>query len=199
MRRILSKLVRECKRIMRYRHNRAFFDGYFKEIIKANHIKEIGINSPAYKEWKKKWSVFGNAPSPYGWQAFSDCMKEDVRFVPNDIARNFIEPVLTPSEFQPFYNDKNSLGMILDSRWLPKTFLRSMNGRLYDGNYLAVDKNSLYDLFKETNKLVVKPAKDMGGKGVTLFCRKGDIFTDDKGNVLSLNFLEKNYGRSGHD
>lgn len=117
----------------------------------------------------------------------------DENIVPNDIARCFIEPILTPEEYQPFYNDKNSLGVVISKDMMPRTIFRSINGLFYDGDYEPTSPTLLMSLLDKYEKVIVKPAKDMGGKGVTLFYRKGDNLIDDKGNVLNYDFLHKTY------
>ena len=178
--------------LRRYKGNRQMFEGYFGRIIKANNIEAVA-NKELEEEWLKKWGIFAMKPTPLGWKAFSGYMNNNINLVPNDVARNFIEPILTPEEYQPFYNDKNSLSMFMNKEWLPKTYFRSMDGKLYDGDYIAVKRENFHELFNGVDKLVVKPAKDMGGKGVTLFQRKGDDFIDSENNLLSLSFLEKTY------
>lgn len=176
----------------RTRNIKLMFFNYFSEIKKRN--PEIVVKKYTQKEeWEKKWSVFGEKPTELGYIVFSHYMGENVNFVPNDIARSFIEPILTPEEYQPFYNDKNSLGMFIDKKILPKTFLRSMNGRLYDGDYNHVPNDRFISLFQGANKLVLKPSKDMGGKGVALFYKNGEKFVDDNGRVLTLEYMLKNY------
>lgn len=176
----------------RYLHNKRMFNNYFQRIINVNKI-DISSDKNLENLWLQKWSVFGVKPTILGWKAFRFYMNNNINFVPNDVARNFIEPVLTPEEYQPFYNDKNSLAMFVDNSWLPKTYFRSMDGKLYNGDYDVVQRESFLDLFNDANKLVVKPAKDMGGKGVTLFFRQGDKFVDSNNNVLTLPYLEKHY------
>lgn len=178
------------KRIIR--NNKLKFVRYFSEIKKRN--PEIIVKQYSRKEeWEKKWSIFGEKPTDLGYIVFSHYMGENINFVPNDIARSFIEPILTPEEYQPFYNDKNSLGMFIDKKILPKTFLRSMNGRLYDGDYNHVSSNGFLSLLKGVDKLVLKPSMDMGGKGVVLFHRNGEEFIDDNGCVLTLEYMKKAY------
>ena len=170
------------------------FEGYFKRIIDTNPSIDIPSEQSKMDEWFNKWNVFGYSPTEYGWRAFHSFVKDNVNLVPNDVARNFIEPILTPEEYQPFYNDKNSFGMFLDKEWMPKTYFRSMKGMLYDGDYEAVQREEFMSLFNGIDKLVVKPAKDMGGKGVTLFVRnENGIFVDDKNNELTLSYLESTY------
>lgn len=193
MKQVITKLL---VRFIKYRYNkniRNIFNNYFRKIINNNQVEDINCNTNEKKIWKKKWSIFGPTPSPLAWKAFYPYMKGNANFVPNEIARNYIEPILTPQEYQSFYNDKNSFGLFLNESWLPKTFLRSIDGKLLNGKYEPVRSEDFFNLFINVDKIVVKPSKDMGGKGVVLFQRKGDIFTNKQGEQLSLSYLEKNY------
>ena len=171
-----------------YLGNKRMFAGYFSKIKRLNSDIKIPSNTARQKAWLKKWEVFGEKPNLLGYQVFSHFMGENVNFVPNEIARTFIEPVLTPNEFQPFYNDKNSFNLFLDEQWLPKTYYRSMNGRLYNGEYKSVARGDFL-CFKNVEKVVVKPSRDMGGKGVTLFCKKDGSKIKYK-EFKQMNFLE---------
>lgn len=194
LRNYLSVLRKDIFLKRRYKANQLMFENYFKRIIKNNPNIDIPCNNEKLSEWFNKWNVFGYAPTEYCWRAFHTYVKENINLVPNDIGRNFIEPILTPEEFQPFYNDKNSFGLFLDKEWLPKTYFRSMKGMLYNGEYEAVQREDFMSLFNGLDKLVVKPAKDMGGKGITLFVRnENGIFVDDKNNELTLSYLERTY------
>ena len=170
------------------------FVNYFLKIKRLNKIDSgIKKGSQTQKQWLKKWSVFGEKPELLGYQVFSHFMGENVNFVPNEIVRNFIEPILTPGQYQPFYNDKNSFNLFLDAEDLPKTYYRSINGILYNGDYNNVPEESFLKFQTDVNKVVVKPSLDMGGKGVSLFCKSKDKYVDDAGHVLSLQYLKEKY------
>ena len=175
-----------------YVGNRKMFAGYFSKIKQLNPDIKMPPDTARQKEWLKKWGVFGERPNLLGYQVFSHFMGENANFVPNEIARTFMESVLTPNEFQPFYNDKNSFNLFLDEQDLPKTYCRSMNGRLYDGKYNSVSREDFLK-FPGIDKIVVKPSRDMGGKGVALFHRDKEHFVDEEGHVLSLEYLENAY------
>lgn len=194
MKKIVKKKIKEFLLARKYKLNSIMFENYFKRIINSNPKLETNPDKQTMDLWMEKWSVFGQKPTEYGFKAFNSYMNGNIDFVPNDIGRNFIEPILTPEEYQPFYNDKNSFGLFINKEWMPKTFFRSMKGMLYNGDYEPVKSEDFLKLFEGVDKLVVKPAKDMGGKGVTLFTRNNKgIFTDNKGKELNLEYLEKTY------
>lgn len=174
------------------------FERYFSHIIDVNKMNSKANSSACtIKCWVQKWSVFGNAPTIKSFMAYTKFMNGNINTVPNDIARNYIEPILTPEEFQPFYNDKNSLGLILPPEWLPRTLFRSVNGLMYNGEYEPISKEGFNKLFDGVERLIVKPSKDMGGHGVSLFTKQEDgYFYDNDNNRLSLNLLLEKYQRN---
>jgi hypothetical protein len=172
------------------------FDNYFRKILSFNPEIPMINNEEKINRWIRKWGVFGMEPSTKGYRLYSSFVKDDINIVPNEIARNYIEPILTPEEYQPFYNDKNSFGVFLDSNWMPKTFFRSINGLLYDGGYNPINASNFISLFDGINEIVVKPSKAMGGKGISLFKRINGGFVDDDNNTLTLPYLNQIYNKN---
>ena len=170
------------------------FDGYYSKIIGFNSIAAISLDSDEYKKWKKKWSVFGRPLNPKAYQVYSHYIGNDENIVPNEIARNFIEPILTPPQYQEFYNDKNSLGQILPQELLPLTILRSMNGSLFDEEYKPVSQTSITDILGQYDRVIVKPSMDMGGKGVQLFTKTNGKWVNENNRELTLEYLRQEYG-----
>ena len=192
---IQQKIKETLKSYLLHRYyvgNRKMFAGYFSKIKQLNPDIKMPSDAARQKEWLKKWGVFGEKPNLLGYQVFSHFMGENVNFAPNEVARNYIEPILIPYEFQPFYNDKNSFDLLLDKQDLPKTYYRSIDGKLYDGAYNFVSKEDFLK-FPNIDKVIVKPSRNMGGIGVTLFHRDGEKFIDEKEHVLAWEYLEKAY------
>lgn len=102
------------------------FVRYFSRIIDLNNLHD-NINRQSFIQWTKQWGVFGSNPIPHSFQAYYKYINGNVNTVPNDIARNYIEPILTPEEYQPFYNDKNSFRLIIPQELMPRTLFRSIN------------------------------------------------------------------------
>lgn len=179
--------------IRRRRAVTEMFNRYFKKIKAAN--PNMVSKYPIPDEWREKWTFSNDKPLAICWDVYSSFFdKPDSNIVPNNIARNYIEPILTPAEYQPFYNDKNSFGVIIPADVMPKTYLRSVKGILYDGEYNPVSKENFNALFLEAERLIVKPSKDMGGHGVTLFAKRDDGgFYDKEGNKFSLELLLAEY------
>lgn len=196
----MKYLKERVLRFLRARKRRGIqrmFDGYHRKIIMLGNIPTIEDSATKHK-WNSKWSVFGARPVQSEYSAYCNYCGENENIVPNDISRNYIETVLTPEEFQPFYNDKNSFGVILPSEMMPTTYFRSVNGILYDGDYNPVRKEDFDALVDNAEKLIVKPSRDMGGHGVSLFSKTAgkEGFYDKEGNKLSADFLLSKYKRN---
>lgn len=174
----------------------SMFEPYYSKIIRDNIIPPIDKDNEIYKKWERKWSVFNIPVNPKAYQVYSHYIGDDENIVPNDIARIFIEPILTPPQYQQFYNDKNSLGQIFPQELLPYTVLRSINGTLYDMEYCTVGTQCFFDSLASFDRVIVKPALDMGGHGVQLFFRKGDNMINAEGEILTYEYMQQNYGKN---
>ena len=101
-------------KLLMHRHRvgiKRVFKKFFKRIIDQNPDAKKTYNKTGLNQWLKKWSVFGMKPNKDLYSFYRCSVGDNDKIVPNDIARNYIEPILTPQEFQPFYNDKNSFGV----------------------------------------------------------------------------------------
>lgn len=196
MKKMISNFLKNYLLQNHYKRNKRMFENYFKKIMNYNPNEIKNYDTSKFNQWFKKWNVFGMPPSKEGYKLYSSYVEDDINIVSNETARNFIEPILTPEEYQPFYNDKNSFGVFLDRKWMPKTYFRSINGLLYDGEYNSVKNSDLNEILADLNEIVVKPSKEMGGKGITLFRRIGETFVDDENNILTLSLLDKIYKKN---
>ncbi len=186
---VVSKIFkwRKCK------SNKSIFAKFFGKIINQNPQIKKSYDKESQNKWVKKWSVFGMKPNTDLYMFYRYFIGDNENIVPNDIARSYIEPILTPEEYQPFYNDKNSFGTFLDKGMMPRTFIRSINGMLYDEDYNTVEAENFSKHLETAKKIIVKPSKEMGGRGVSLFVREGDNFVDNDGNIASYDYLLKTY------
>ena len=141
----------------------------------------------------QKWKVLDKKVSPMAYRFYSNYIGDNANIVPPDVARQYIEPILNAGECVNFYNDKNSFGVYINAEDMPKTLFRSIGYKLYDGEYNAVTAANFLDCFEGYEQVIVKPAKELGGHGITFFERKDGIFVDGENTPLSIEYLEKNY------
>ena len=92
MRKFLEKIILYLYRTRR----RKMFNNYFFKVLKNSNSK-LSLDNEEMCSWIKRWSVFGWTPNKNGYKAFYPYIGND--FVPNEIARCFIEPILTPEEY----------------------------------------------------------------------------------------------------
>ena len=193
---IISKMTNRIQHLLLWKRResvRKMFGRYFNKIIRLNPEFSVASDKTAEKKWADKWGVFGQKPNTKIYKFYKYYLGDNENILPNDIGRNFIEPVLTPEEYQPFYNDKNSFGIFLDKSMMPKTYIHAMNNLILDENYEAVGKDYIPKVLESLDKVVVKPTKEMGGKGVSIFTRKEGQLVDNEGNILTFEYLHKTY------
>ena len=166
--------------------------GDLKEIFRFNRSIE---NKPCRGEeaFMDKWKVLDTNVSPLSYRFYLNYIGENIDIVPGDTARAYIEPILNQEENANFYNDKNSFDLFLDPNDMPKTLFRSIGYKLYDGEYNAVTPANFNDCFLTEDQVIVKPAKELGGRGIEFFERKKGVLINSDGTPLTLEYLTKNY------
>lgn len=177
-----------------YRHNSKAMTKDMMDFVK----RDPSLNNPVEGEdnWAAFWSRFGVKPSLLFYRVYSRYIGNNVNIVPMDISRNYIEPILNPGWSEFFYNDKNVFGLLFDRQDLPITYFRSIGGKYYDNNYNPLLKDDLIKSFNKAQKVVVKPVRDLGGRGVTIYKLSNDgLYYDSDNNSLSISLLERSYGK----
>lgn len=117
--------------------------------------------------------------------------------VPDYIAHNYLTPILNPIEYNAYFEDKNMLDKIIPKKFLPRTFMRRINGKWYDDNYTMIEFDKLNDLLKdlkEGSKIVVKLTRNSSsGKGVEMYEKKEGGWKNitDKKDLSETNLFNK--------
>jgi hypothetical protein len=170
------------------------YASYYKKVIRNNPDLHLSRRTKTEKVWLDKWRKYDKRLTPVAYRVFSRYIGDDINIVPMEVCINVIEPVLTPTEFQPFYRDKNSIDKILPKGSTPKTFIRRIRGNYYDTDYHVIkfDDSVINNL--PVDKLILKPALEDSGIGIKIFNRGRVGFTDSDNNVLSCSFLDLEYG-----
>lgn len=179
----------------------AYIVNFVNRSVMINDLTELFANNKnvenSYQQGEdlfiKRWRVLDKRVSPMAYRFYSHYIGRNADIVPPDTARQYIEPILNPGDYVKFYNDKNSFGLFIDHEDMPKTLFRSMGNKLYDGEYNAVAPENFLNCFVGYEQVIVKPAKDLGGHGITFFERKNGVLIDDSGIPLSIMYLEKIY------
>ena len=154
-------------------------------------IKHSGRNTncKGLNEWVAKWSVLGRPNKDY-YRVFSQYSGEDVNIVPDDICHNIIEPILNPKRYMSAYEDKCLFDKMLWSSFgkniTPPTFIRNINGALFDSEYQPIDSidQTINSIPTNITGLVIKKSIDSSsGRGIAFIQRNSDGgFVDSKSN-----------------
>lgn len=162
---------------------------YYKKIIQQN--TDLGKPAEGEKVWMEKWRQYDKKVSPLSYRIFSRYIKPDINILPMEVCINIVEPILNPSQYQPFYRDKNSFDRILSDDMMAKTPLRRILGFYYDQNYSPIEltQEKINDLLSGYDKVLYKPATNDSGKGIVLFERRDNVFVSKNGDKLDVEYL----------
>ncbi len=191
MRTIFKKFSHLLGKVYQWKYRKMML-GDFEDMIAHNTALNTNYTD-GEKDFLHKWGVITKKVSPLAYRMYSPFIGKDTNILPPDVGRAFVEPILNSSENVPFYNDKNSLNLFVSEKHTPKVYFRSIGHKLMDGSYNPVQRESFDDMFTGVNKLIVKPAKDQGGSGISFFERKNGVLKNDNNEELSIELLEKNY------
>ena len=163
--------------------------------IYANNSFLNGYKLNADLEHKIKlfWKKFGLNVDTRWQQAYISVNGiEDHRYIPEDIFYVFIEPNLNRKDLYHAYVDKNNYDRLFTGCKIPRTILRNMSGKYYDGNYEHIKYPDINDfLRKYTGDYILKPSIDSSrAKNVTkLQCDSQKICID--GKCVTFENIEK--------
>lgn len=186
------KFVRLAKKIIVYilsYSRRVSYIKNYKECIAIN--PELDKPAEGEKEWLDKWRKYDKRVSPLSYRIFSRYIGPDINILPMEVCANIIEPVLTPGILAPFYNDKNSFGLLYNKDEMPITYVRNIGGAYYDDEYRPIDGNIISHI--DSHEVIIKPSTESSGRGVALFKKTENVYKDKNGNILTKEYLDKEY------
>ena len=201
------KLKKQRNMIARVNSCYAHLLGYTQSLIYAIKYRKLlkiadkNAYKPSKEEvsaYKKRWSGLGYWVDPVYYRIFSNYVKPDVDFVPEDISHNVIETLLDPPMYRGFYSDKNMFDKVLSDipNACPLTLFRRINGFYYDKDYhsiTAVTNELLYSFLPKHERIVVKPTVDTSsGIGIHFFEYMRNEWREVKsGSRLTLDYLDE--------
>lgn len=179
----------------------SFFASRLGRNVMINDLKEVFLNNQSLTnkrcegeiDFIDKWKVLDKNVSPMSYRYYCNYRGNDANIVPPDTARQYIEPILNPGDCINFYNDKNSLGLFIDPSDMPRTLFRSIGDKLYDGEYNNVLPNNFDNCFATDDRVIVKPAKELGGRGIMFFKRINGVLVNEENEQLTLEYLYRKY------
>lgn len=111
------------------------YDALLKKHSKDNAMTVDDTFKTKEQEWIKQWSKLSKRPHVNSFRLFSKYIGPDINIVPEDISANIIQPILSPIETRPFYQDKNMFDILLGDDIMPKTILRCVDDCLLNADY----------------------------------------------------------------
>lgn len=171
------------------------------DIMKKNRIPNRPV--PGEEEYVRKWKQLSRRVDKRYFRLFSRYIGQQADIVPEDISHNIVEHILNPSALRPYYEDKNMFDKIFPSGFLPRTFLRSIQGFYYDADYCPVeslDDTLLLKLLTGSERVFLKPTVgSSSGRGVMAFLRTSDDgqYRSQSGSEMLTTAFLNNYGGGG--
>ena len=162
------------KFLVLWAHKRKY-DRNYRRISRINHFSLSREEGEA--EWRKRWKIGPLPVSPVYYRVYSRYVGKDRDLVPENVSRDFIEPLLNNPLYIPYYSDKNNFERFLPEGYLPRTFLRRVRGEFLDAAYRRVEPDGefLERLAGESacSSFVLKDTVDScSGRGVKVFSRE---------------------------
>ena len=168
---------------------------YNKMVLQTPDYQLVIDGGKGEEEWLSRWQpLLSHKLSPLSYRIFSHMAGESIDRLPLEVCVNVVEPTLNPRNYRTYYDDKNSLPLIMDGDWLPITYLRSLNGHLFNKDWnIVVDESSMMDLIT-SKRVIVKPSCEQSGRGVQIFkCDENGNYYNKNGEKLNLAFLRNQY------
>lgn len=177
------------------------YDRQYRKLYVNNKVMPVEITKDDIKEYKKKWGKLSSKVNPIYLKLFSRYIGKDYNIIPEDIAHSDVESLLNPPAMRGYFEDKNYFDKILPKEFLPKVYIRRISGFLYDSNYNSIDQLdnvALYELIRNSSKIVVKVTRDTSsGLGVFFFEKKynGEWRDCENNNLLTIELLNDLLGK----
>lgn len=164
-----------------------------KQVISTH--PEYNIVKPSEKLWLKKWRKYDSKLSPLSFRIFSNYIGEDLNIFPLELVRTLVEPILSPQQYDAFYNDKNVLGLMYNADIMPVTHLRNINGIFYSSDYEYLNDGGVNDILALLDTCIIKPTTSASGRGFKKFKRIKGKLVDKDGTELTYEYMICNYGK----
>ena len=162
----------------------------YKNLNKKEKFQRSNINSH-----KNVWKAFKSSSTTKWYKVYASISGiQDPNYISEYIYYTKIEPRLNHRGLSEAYCDKNMYHKYIDHNYLPKIYLRKIQGVFYDEKYqhIASLKKLFTIVLPEAQKLVYKDALDTGGgRSIEIFNRGGNSFFNDKGQDLYEDALER--------
>lgn len=182
----INRLIFKLKRIAFH----IVFRRKFRKLLNKTGLKNKPVDGE--KLYLKKWHRLSQLVEPYSYRFFSHYCGITPDIIPEDIGDYYIQSILSPRRYRPFYRDKNLYYTYLPSEILPKMFCCRINGGpILNDKFEPFDSASLLNCINNETKILLKPSNDScSGTGVMIFnkTQTGD-WVNHNGDKLSVDYL----------
>jgi hypothetical protein len=167
------------------------------KILKSQpQLKKVIIHNEIKEKYWRLWKTYGK-PTLDWIKIYSGINnKQDYKYVPENYYYSFIEPKLNNRIYTIAYADKNIYDKIIkENSILPKTFLRKINGALYDESYNYITVIQAINLLDsiDSEDLILKPSSESaGGRNVHFMHRTGNGWQINV-DIIDINWINRNY------
>jgi len=155
----------------------------------------VAIDKAELAEHRRKWSVLQRRVDETWFRCFARMGNRQSRdYVPGDIFHSVIEPLLNNRNLRSFLANKCLFDFSWSTELFPRTIVRNVAGRDYDGCWRRVDAAAWEARLAAEESVVVKPAiQSGGGRNVQVFRRRGGRLVNRMGETLTRDYARWNY------
>ena len=150
-----------------------------------HYIKMMGpISQELQNTYKSEiipyWAQFKKKPPIYWFRLFSqDGIHTDPRYIPEDLWYGTILPYYSNMFFRRPYEDKCMHHVMFPNLNRPRTIVKSMAGQFYTDNLELLTPSEAFNLCKQEERFIIKPAIDSGTGRLIQFYDKQKNSTED--------------------
>lgn len=175
------------------------------KVVLNKKIKNIyqGITKKTIKQeilmkHQQLWSGLHSNPNLKWMKAYiSINEKQDYRYITEYDYYAKIELCLNNRVLSEAYSDKNQYHQFIDNHYLPSVYIRNREGVFYTEDYDLLPPDFLLKDCIKSEAVIVKHALETGGgKGINKFIKNRNEWIGASGEILSKDFLVKNYKKN---
>lgn len=163
--------------------------------VDPDHAGRLTLNER--QRIREYWSAYGIDCASASWFRLFKALtgRVDPRYIPEEVFRLHLEPMLCRRDVAPAYHDKNQLDRLFPDVQRPATVLRNIYGHYFDSDYRPVAREAATELFGTgPQRYIIKPSISGTGSGhnVAQFDGSRDGFRIGA-TLLSLADVERIY------
>lgn len=150
--------------------------------IYNNINNKARISKKDLRNYKIFWKNYRLNPKKKWYKVYASISGyKDPRYISEYIYYTKIEPRLNHRGLSEAFCDKNLYHKFIDHKYLPRIFLRNIEGVFYNEDYDLITSTDLNIIPEETLKLVLKNSLETGGG------RNIEVFHKISGSLININ------------